>query len=87
MIRQSIFDDNHMIHESTYRQGNLVKLSPGRYVKIAKANGDRPFLSLSGETQAILVELQGRDFKTNEDCWSVLVNNNLLLVWESHLCL
>jgi len=54
-------------------------------VKLSKSTSvDIPFMSLPDPTQAILVELQGKDYRTNENCWSALVNNDLLLVWEKN---
>jgi hypothetical protein len=68
-----------------YGQGSLVNIGPGEYVKLSKStNAGVPFMSLPDSTQAILVELQGKDYRTNENCWSALVNNDLLLVWEKN---
>ena len=71
--------------DKNYKQGNLVLLSPGDYINASNIQGNQAYTSLTGETQAILVELQGKHFKTNESCWSVLANNDLLIVWENHL--
>jgi len=68
------------------KQGSLIKLDPGPYVRVKiseKDENQKPVLHLQTEKKGILVEFQGKDSRTGEDCWSALVDDNLLLVWNT----
>ena len=68
------------------KQGSLIKLDPGPYVRLKiseKRDDQKPVLHLQTEKKGILVEFQGTDSRTGEDCWSALVDDNLLLVWNT----
>lgn len=68
------------------KQGSLIKLNPGPYVRLKMSEKDqdqKPFLHLKTEKKGIIVEFQGTDSRTGEDCWSALVEDSLLLVWNT----
>ena len=68
------------------RQGSLVTLRPGPYVRLKISEKDKrqkPVMDLQTEKRGILIEFQGEDLHTGERCWSALVDDNLLLVWNN----
>ena len=69
------------------KAGNLVKLSPGNYLRavVSIEHPAPPFLNLEHETNAVIVDFQGKDNQKNLSCWSALVNNDLLIVWQDQL--
>ena len=60
-------------------QGQLVKLRSGQYFIVPGANRPavgRPAVSLLEETNAVLLDKQGKQ------CWHALVDGQVLLVWD-----
>jgi len=63
--------------------GNLVKLIPGKYLKVKTSSiNDSPYVNVGDELRGVLVERQGVDQVRELECWSVLVKDNLLLAWQ-----
>ena len=63
----------------TSEQGQLVKLRPGQYFIVpgaGKPATGRPAVSLTEETNAVLLDRQGKQ------CWQALVDGQVLLVWD-----
>lgn len=63
----------------TSEQGQLVKLRSGQYFivpGIGKSATGRPAVSLVEETNAVLLDKQGKQ------CWHALVDGQVLLVWD-----
>ena len=60
-------------------QGQLVKLKSGTYFTVPGAGTSttpKPSLSLFENTNAVLLERQGKQ------CWHALVDGQVLLVWD-----
>jgi hypothetical protein len=63
--------------------GNLIKLSAGKYLKVKTSSSyDSPYVDIGNESRGVLVERQGCDPGRKLECWSVLVNDHLLLAWQ-----
>ena len=67
--------------------GHLVSLNPGKYVRVKQTPGvsyDKKsrIIKIPAQTNAILIEHQGVHHQTNKECWSALVDDSLILVWQ-----
>jgi len=71
----NIGTENNEISE----QGQLVKLRSGQYFIVpgtGKPVSGRPAINLLEETNAVLLDKQGKQ------CWHALVDGQVLLVWD-----
>jgi len=71
-------DIQQTVEEST---GQLTKLRPGTYFivpGVGKPAAGRPSVSFVEETNAVLLERQGKS------CWHALVDGQVLLIWDHH---
>jgi hypothetical protein len=67
-----------------FPSGSLVFLRPGKYFVVSD-DGDETtkFHEMSYEAQGIVLEYQGE--LRGQKCWHVLVNSNVILVWDENI--
>jgi hypothetical protein len=65
-------------------QKSLVTIQSGRY-PVIDPDSDRDYVYLDDPTHGLIVEHVGIHVDGKTSCWHILVDNNVLLVWDDNM--
>ena len=69
---------------SSKSQKSLITIHPGKY-PIVDPETLKEYVNINTSTHGLVVEHVGMHVDGQTSCWHVLVDNNVLLVWDDNI--